>query len=360
MANMLATGAKGAAYGAAQLARVSWFSLHYFAGRHLAGPLTPPGEAPYAEKSGPFDAAALTGAFRTAFLDEWEEIRSGKMKLPAEMRRLPNPVRAFRSSRAYMREARAVSRRKFAEGGNREVRDSAEGAYPSYYLQNFHFQSDGWLSADSARIYDMQVETLFTGAAGVMRRQAIPEIGREISRLKERGLALSDLRLVDLACGTAPLAADIKDNFSGLPVTLLDLSPDYLDEARKRLATLGGVDCLTGAAEQVPLEDDSADIMVSVYLFHELPPKIRREVVREIARVLKPGGLYLHLDTIQYGDLPGLDILLETFPRGFYEPYYDSYCREDLSELFDEAGLVPEISQTRFLTKMNSFRKPGA
>ena len=48
--------------------------------------------------------------------------------------------------------------------------------YPAYYLQNFHYQTDGWLSKDSARLYDFQVETLFLGSADTRRRQALPYV----------------------------------------------------------------------------------------------------------------------------------------------------------------------------------------
>ena len=34
---------------------------------------------------------------------------------------------------------------------------------PDYYLQNFHYQSDGYLIVESAQLYDYQVEVLFTG-----------------------------------------------------------------------------------------------------------------------------------------------------------------------------------------------------
>src|SRR5262249_56044705 len=47
---------------------------------------------------------------------------------------------------------------------------------PDYYRQNFHFQSDGWLSDHSAALYDTQVEVLFTGAADVMRRRVMKPI----------------------------------------------------------------------------------------------------------------------------------------------------------------------------------------
>jgi len=73
--------------------------------------------------------------------------------------------------------------------------------------------------------------------------------------------------------------------------------------------------------------------------------------------LLKPGGVFILADTIQYGDEPGFDILLENFPRGFHEPYYDSYCRTDLAELFGAAGLHKADGTDAFMTKITSFQK---
>ena len=42
--------------------------------------------------------------------------------------------------------------------------------YPEYYLRNFHYQTDGWLSSDSAKVYEFQTETLFLGAQDAMQR----------------------------------------------------------------------------------------------------------------------------------------------------------------------------------------------
>ena len=80
----------------------------------------------------------------------------------------------------------------------------------------------------------------------------------------------------------------------------------------------------------MPLPDASADIVTSTFLYHELPPEVRRQVTAEIARVLKPGGLFVFLDSLQMGDRPGWDGLLESFPTRFHEPYYRSYAIDDL------------------------------
>jgi ubiquinone/menaquinone biosynthesis C-methylase UbiE len=110
----------------------------------------------------------------------------------------------------------------------------------------------------------------------------------------------------------------------------------------------------------MPLPDASVDIASSIFLFHELPPEVRRKVTAEIARVLKPGGLFVFLDSLQMGDRPGWDGLLESFPHRFHEPYYRSYVVDDLDGMFRAAGLAPWSSATVYLSKLMARRKREA
>jgi hypothetical protein len=47
--------------------------------------------------------------------------------------------------------------------------DETRRKRPRYYLQNFHYQSGGWMTDDSAERYDTQVEVLFNGTANATR-----------------------------------------------------------------------------------------------------------------------------------------------------------------------------------------------
>lgn len=350
----LSNGAKRAAYGAAQAARVLWYTGHYAYGRRLMGPLTDPGEAPYAEEFGPLDRERLKTSFRDLFTADWKNIEAGLYKMPAELARAPSLAKLWRESRDYLIDAQKVARRKYARAHSEVLTDAQRKKFPRYYLQNFHYQTDGWLTDASAARYDMQVETLFTGAAAAMRRQALPFVARALEG-RDAGAA----SLIDLGCGCGGFLTETARNWPMLKLTALDLSPAYLARARNALGRWKQVDYVQKPAEATGLPAASFDIVSSVYLFHELPPKVRRDVAAEIARLLKPGGVYIHADTIQYGDEPGFDILLENFPRGFHEPYYDSYCRTDLSTLFGEAGLEKREETVAFLTKITAFRKPG-
>ncbi|MEO1043251.1 MAG: class I SAM-dependent methyltransferase [Pseudomonadota bacterium] len=356
VAGAIETRLKRMAYGAASTAKVGWYTAFYVAGRHMVGPMTKPGEVPRPSRTPVPDMKEMRSAFFRLFQDEWADIEAGRYVMPKDLRHPPRPSKIIRDAQAYLKEAREVSRRANRQGGGVEVRDIAEDDLPTYYKQNFHFQSDGWLSEESAQVYDTQVEVLFTGSASAMRRRGLALIMDEVRRLEDEGRHRSGVHLADVACGTGRLLSDIVDNVPELQITAVDLSEPYLDEARKAAVKATNTEFVRAAAEDLPLTDGNLDILTTVYLFHELPPKVRREVAAEIARTLKPGGLYVHVDSVQYGDT-GMDLMLESFPRAFHEPYYDSYCHEPLSELFGEVGLRPENQMIGFLTKATSFRK---
>ncbi|MDP8915853.1 MAG: class I SAM-dependent methyltransferase, partial [Pseudomonadota bacterium] len=231
-----------------------------------------------------------------------------------------------------------------------EAREHAPSeAYPTYYRQNFHYQSGGWFTEDSARRYEDQVETLFAGAAGPMRRRALSLLAQAWRGRDHRGL-----RILDLACGSGAFLKDLRSAFPRAGLAGLDLSPAYLAEARRR----SGVAALVqAAAERLPLADASLDAVTCVYLFHELPPRVRPRVAAEVARVLKPGGLFSFADSVQGSDEPELARMLESFPAFFHEPYYESYQTTDLLALFAAAGLVPMAADKAFLTKALLFEK---
>jgi ubiquinone/menaquinone biosynthesis C-methylase UbiE len=105
-------------------------------------------------------------------------------------------------------------------------------------------------------------------------------------------------------------------------------------------------------AETMPLPDASIDAVTCIYLFHELPRAVRATVVGEIARVLRPGGTLVLVDSLQRGDEPLYDPLLERFPVSFHEPYYADYVGHDLAALLADAGLTVDTTERAFLSKV--------
>jgi ubiquinone/menaquinone biosynthesis C-methylase UbiE len=341
-----------ARYAAAQGARVAWYMSQYLLARRLSGPFNRPGEPKFEPQAPEGDTTRIRAAFLKLFAQDRANIEAGLYPAPEDIR-LERAVSAMRSSANFFRDLPKVDQRRLERDGA-EVREQAKGdsRYPTYYLQNFHYQTGGWLSQDSAKLYDTQVEILFGGAADVMRRIALGSLARAV-----RGTDQRKVKLLDVASGNGRFLRQVLAALPRIPATGLDLSPAYCEEARKRLADWPQVEIVTGAIEQAPFEDESFDAATCVYLFHELPPRVRREAAKEIARVLKPGATFVFADSIQTGDSADLDRMLEYFPVGFHEPYFTSYLKEDFTALFGEFGFVAEESELAFLTKVTRFRK---
>lgn len=236
----------------------------------------------------------------------------------------------------------------FREARNEKTRDLR----PDYYLQNFHFQSGGWMTDDSAERYDTQVEVLFKGTANAMRRQALPQLFEVFSGHDQR-----TLRLIDLGCGTGRFLDLVNQAWPRLSLLGLDLSEAYIRYARRHLRRRSRLDLLVANAEAIPMPENSAEAVTSIFMFHELPPLVRRVVLKECARVLKRGGRLIVLDSLQKGDEPVYDALLERFPQSYHEPYYRSYITEDFPAIAWQYGLKHQRDVKAFVSKIMVFDK---
>jgi ubiquinone/menaquinone biosynthesis C-methylase UbiE len=217
-------------------------------------------------------------------------------------------------SRLFFEDLSEIQRRR-ESGGHSEVLSEHAGKRPRYYLQNFHFQSGGWMTEESARRYDTQVEVLFNGTANATRRQALPQLHEVISGRDQR-----KLRLLDIGCGTGRFLDLVKQVWPRLPSLGLDLSEPYIRHAKRHLSRWSRINLLVGNGESIPTPDASFDVVTSIFVFHELPPEVRRTIFGECARVLKPGGRLVLVDSLQRGDQPDYKGYSSFSPRIIMSP----------------------------------------
>jgi ubiquinone/menaquinone biosynthesis C-methylase UbiE len=334
-------------YAAAQTARVAFYGAHYLAARVIARDAFSGIEKPLHPVP---SIGSMLKSMRALFRQDWRNVEAGLYPMPLD---LGEEMRRATASLRFLSDIPRVANRQKRKGHS-DVGSKGEGL-PRYFRQNFHFQTDGYLSHNSAKLYDFQVEALFGGTADVMRRRAYVPIARFLEvRSAQRA------NLLDIGCGTGRFLRFVKSVQPALKITALDLSEPYLERARRALKRETGVKFVAAPAENMPLPDSSIDMAVSIFLFHELPPKIRAGVAREIGRVLKPGGIFVLADSIQYGDTPDFDGLIDVFPTLLHEPYYAGFAKCDLDALFAKAGLVREATDVAYMTKIATFRKERA
>ena len=345
-----------ATYGTRQLLRLAWYAAHAATLNRLAenvrqqegGSKRPPA---HTAASLP-DRSRLYEDMAALFRQDLANVEAGIYPLPAD--RDGSLLTQLRRSGLFFEDLPSVHRRRENGGHSEVLTEETRGKRPRYYLQNFHFQTGGWMTEDSAQRYDTQVEVLFGGTANAMRRQALLPLHEVFARRDQRQLSL-----LDVGCGTGRFIDFVKQAWPRMPCLGIDLSEAYLREAKRHLKPWSWMSLIVANAEAIPVPDASQDAVTSIFMFHELPPEIRRDVFREFARVLKPGGRLVLMDSLQRGDKPDYDGLLDLFPQNYHEPYYAGYLKEDFSAIAKGCGLTHTQDIIAYVSKVMVFDKPG-
>jgi ubiquinone/menaquinone biosynthesis C-methylase UbiE len=255
---------------------------------------------------------------------------------------------------------RIISRRKkgdFHVDATRVTADAGTSVpLPDYYRRTFHWQTDGWMSEHSARLYELQVELLFGGCMDLMRRRPLAALIRALGGDRKR----MRVRVLDVACGTGRFLEQARAALPEAKLEGVDLSPFYLERAQARLEGDSAARFRVANAESLGGGDDVYDAVTSVFLFHELPRDARRNVAREMFRVLEPGGVLVVCDSMQRMDPNGkaLEPFLDWFPKAYHEPYYKGYVEDELGAMFEEVGFKVAQRSYALTTKIVVAKKP--
>jgi len=149
-------------------------------------------------------------------------------------------------------------------------------------------------------------------------------------------------RVLDLGCAGGFMAEALDDR--GAQVTGIDPAAEAVAAARRHAGEAGRrIDYLVGVGEALPFAAESFDHVVCVDVLEHVADLHR--VLSEVARVLKPGGLFLY-DTInrnalaRFGAVTIAEKVARVLPRGTHDP--EMFIRPaELMRGLETAGLVP-------------------
>jgi ubiquinone/menaquinone biosynthesis C-methylase UbiE len=161
----------------------------------------------------------------------------------------------------------------------------------------------------------------------------------------EAAAVSGDDTVLDVACGTGN--ATLPAAKTGAKVTGLDLTPSLLEAGKAAAADAGvEIEWVEGDAEQLPFEDDSFDVVMSVFGSMFAPD--HKTAAAEIARVMKPGGRMAICAWTPDGNVGRFFGVTASHmpppPEGFQPPVLWG-DEEHVRELFDGTGVEPSFEQ---------------
>ena len=130
-------------------------------------------------------------------------------------------------------------------------------------------------------------------------------------------------RVLDVGCGTGELIRRLRAKYPEAQLAGLDPVPEMLAVAREKLG--GREDLRIGYADALPWSAGSFDVVVSCNMFHYITHPL--EALREMARVLRPGGTLVLTDWCDdYIACRICNLYLRLTNRAFYKTYQQREC----------------------------------
>ena len=166
----------------------------------------------------------------------------------------------------------------------------------------------------------------------------------EAEAIKRRWPDFKPKKILDLGCTLGNNTLPYADMYPEAEVHAIDVAAPCLRYGHARAEALGvPVHFHQMNAETMSFEEGSFDLIVSCILFHETAPTAVREIVKECCRVLKPGGLMLHLETPRSFELEPYDAYcLNWDSYNNDEPFQEAWTATDMRKVCADAGFADD------------------
>ncbi len=149
-------------------------------------------------------------------------------------------------------------------------------------------QTEGVTLDHAAPVYDLLAPIMTLG------------LERRFHHLVIEQLALrGEEQVLDIGCGTGTLTRDIANALSNKSRSLcigLDAAEEMVKIARYKSSKIPNIRFDAAIAEELPYPSGKFDAVVSTFFFHHIHFELKKEVLAEVARVLKPGGRLVVVD----------------------------------------------------------------
>ncbi|MDX2127421.1 MAG: class I SAM-dependent methyltransferase [Chloroherpetonaceae bacterium] len=202
---------------------------------------------------------------------------------------------------------------------------------PEYYLQDFHSVRGGYLNKDAALTYDPITSKILVPSEDMLRTETAARIPKTAKKV------------LDIGCGTGTATRAIATALPESQVTGVDLSPYMLAAAKMKAKSFNNISFLHANATELPFENESFDAVSASLLFHEMPKSAGELVIKEVLRVLKPGGTFTVFDGAQYNGVAKLGGNISS--TLFLEPYAEEFLASNLAEMMSILGFK-EVEST--------------
>lgn len=169
------------------------------------------------------------------------------------------------------------------------------------------------------------------------------DTGRSVSRyLKERFPDFHPKRMLDIGCTIGFNTLPWQETWPELEIDAVDPCPPNVRYGAARTKSKGrNIRFHQMIGEDLKFPDNSFDIVWSAMVLHELTAKGVAQCIKECHRVLKPGGLMIHMELPPNVEVPAYEQFYLDWDAYYNkEPWYKKFRDTDLKALVTSAGFA--------------------
>ncbi|MHC5112775.1 MAG: class I SAM-dependent methyltransferase [Planctomycetota bacterium] len=142
--------------------------------------------------------------------------------------------------------------------------------------------------------------------------------------------------VLDIGCGTGSFCSMLGTSQWPVEVVGMDFSPNMCDQGHQKIGNMGlndRVRFVAGDSEHLPFADATFDFVVCANSFHHYPDQ--QAVVRDIHRILKPGGRFILADGFRDNAIGWVvfDVIIATVEKQVYHAPWS-----EVAQFFENAG----------------------
>lgn len=185
-----------------------------------------------------------------------------------------------------------------------------------------------------------------------------------VQHIMERFPGFSPKRILDMGCTVGCSTVAVASYYPDAEFHAIDVGASVLRYAHARASHMGAaVHFSQQSAEQTDFDDNSFDLVYSCAVLHETSNQAMKKIFKECHRILRPGGLMVHLEVpVRADETP--DVVAEV--RGDYEarynnePFWKGIAAYDVDGLARNVGFVEVAADFQdAVTKASPDAEPG-
>ena len=148
-------------------------------------------------------------------------------------------------------------------------------------------------------------------------------------------------RILDMGCGIGHNSVPVALAFPDAEMYAVDVAAPMLRYGHARAKDLGADRLIfkQGNAETLDFPDQHFDLIYSTMFVHETSYKALHRIMAECKRLLRPGGIHLHLEQPPFHDMPPFEQFLRDWDAYYNnEPFWSTVHSLQMTDVMSKAG----------------------